>query len=266
VGQVTGISSWSGGGIDGFQVSGVMSVAGGPLRGFQIAGITNQVRGDTRGLQLAGIHNYTSGDVRGVQVGLVNYGGGVGGAQIGLVNVARRIDGLQLGLVNVATESSAGGAPIGLLSLAPDGRRDLELWIADVLPGRIGFKLGSRSMYTLLAVAGSDELLAAGAGLGVHLPGRAHYVDIDLTGYEVLSSDFEEADGVDALAELRAMVAIPLDLGFAVFGGVSAAGVMSWDSLHPARDLGLVTLREVGGDGDDFTMRISPGLFVGLSY
>jgi hypothetical protein len=241
-------------------------VSGGSLRGFQIAGVTNQVRGDTRGLQLAGIHNYTSGDVSGAQIGLINYGGAVGGAQIGLVNVARRIDGLQLGLVNVATESSARGAPVGLLSIAPDGRRDLELWLADVLPGRVGFKLGSPAMYTLFAVGASDDLLAAGAGLGVHLRARSHYVDVDLSGYEVLDTDLDEADGVDALAELRVMVGIPLDLGFAVFGGVSAAGVMSWDSQHPARDLALFTLRDLGGDGDGFTMKISPGLFAGLSY
>jgi hypothetical protein len=264
-GQISGIGSWAGTGIDGFQLSGIASFAGGDMRGLQIGGITNHVRGDMHGMQVAGIYNHAS-SVSGAQIGLLNIGGAVGGAQFGLVNIARKIDGLQLGLVNVATESSAGGAPIGLLSVAPDGRRSLEAWVADIIPARVGFKLGSKNLYTLLAVGASTDYLAAGAGLGVHVTGRRHYIDIDLSLYEVRQEDFDEVDGVDAMTEARAMVGIPLDLGFAVFGGISASGVMSWDEKFLAKDIALMSVGTVGEKGDDFTMKISPGLFVGLSY
>ncbi len=265
IGQVAGIGSWAGAGFDGFQLSGIASIAGGNMRGLQIGGITNHVRGDMAGVQVAGIYNHAA-SVSGAQIGLLNIGGGVGGAQFGLINVARRIDGLQLGLVNVATESSKGGAPVGLLSVAPDGRRSLEAWVADVIPARFGLKLGSENLYTLLAVGASTNYLAAGAGLGVHMTGRRHYIDIDLALYEVRREDLDEANGVDAMAEARAMVGIPLDLGFAVFGGISANGVMSWDEDHPAKDIALMSVSTVGEKGDGFTMKISPGLFLGLSY
>lgn len=266
LGQIGGISSWANRGIDGFQVSGITSVSGGPMRGLQISGITNQVRGDVRGLQIAGINNTAIGDVKGAQVSVTNFGGDVSGAQIGLLNIARRIDGLQLGLVNVATESNAHGAPIGLLSVAPDGRHAVEAWVADVIPGRLGLKIGSQSLYTLLAVGFDNDYLAAGGGLGVHFPSSRFYIDVDLAMYEVRDTSFDEADGVDSMAEARAMVGFPVGMGFSLFGGISTAGVMSWDGKHPARDIALVTLRDVGGEGDDFTMKISPGLFAGVSY
>ncbi|HKE14444.1 MAG TPA: caspase family protein [Kofleriaceae bacterium] len=265
-GQISGAGGWAGGGIDGFQLSGLASLSGRDMRGVQIAGATNHVRGDMRGVQLAGLYNQVAGNVQGTQVAVLNVGGEVEGAQVGVVNVARRIDGLQLGLVNVATESNANGAPVGLLSVAPDARWSLEGWIADVIPGRLGLKLGSQHLYTLLAVGGSKDYLTAGAGLGAHMPGRSFYVDIDAAMYQVAEHDFDEPDGVDAMVEARAMVGIPLDLGFAVFAGVSSTGVMSWDKEHPARDLSFLMTSDVGGGGDDFTMKISPGLFAGIAY
>ncbi len=266
IGQVSGVSSWAARGIDGFQVSGLASVSGADMRGFQVAGVTNQVRGNVRGLQIAGLYNQTSGDVSGGQISVLNIAGDVEGAQIGVVNVARKVDGLQLGVVNVATESNAKGAPIGLLSWAPDGRRSLEAWVAETIQGRLGLKLGSQRFYTLLAVGASNNYLAAGAGLGVHLPARGFYIDIDLTNYEVLDTEFDRPDGIDDMVEARIMAGVPLSIGFAVFGGLSATGVMSWDEKHPARELGLVTARPIGDEGDKFTMVLSPGFFGGLSY
>jgi hypothetical protein len=266
MGQIGGITSWANDGIDGFQLSGIASVTGGGMRGLQIAGITNQARGDVRGLQIAGINNTTTGDVHGAQLSVVNFGGEVNGAQIGLINVARRISGLQLGLVNVATESNAKGAPIGLLSVAPDSRLALEAWLADAVHGRVGLKLGSQTIYTLFAVGFDNDYLAAGGGLGVHAGRDRFYIDVDLAMYEVRSTSFEETEGVDSMVEARAMVGFPVGAGFSVFGGASATGVMSWDARHPARDITLLTVKDVGGQGDDFTMKIAPGLFAGVSY
>jgi hypothetical protein len=268
MGQIAGVSSWSGADVEGFQVSGIASVASGSMRGLQIGGVTNQVRGDMRGMQIGGVYNHTSGDVSGVQLAVLNIGGAVDGAQIGVVNVARRIDGLQLGLVNVATESNAAGAPIGLLSVAPDGRRSIEAWVADIIPARLGLKLGSQRLYTLLAIAASTNYLAAGAGLGVHVPARSFYIDIDLGFYEVRDQNLDEAKRVDAMTEARAMVGVPLDLGFSVFAGLSANGIMSWNGDEPARDdLGVFRQFRTGSiDSGDFSMEISPGFFAGLSY
>ena len=116
------------------------------------------------------------------------------------------------------------------------------------------------------AVGASTDYLAAGGGLGVHLRGRRHYVDVDLAFYEVREEDLDEAPGVDAMAEARVMVGIPLDLGFSVFGGLSANGVMSWDEANPAEDLALMTVATLSEEGSPFTMNIAPSVFAGLSY
>jgi len=284
-GQISGITSWGGGGVSGFQVGGIFNGSGGSLGGVQMAGIANFVPEDANGLQIGGIANHAGGRVRGVQlaslyngaaqgvsgvqVSVVNYGAEVDGVQIGIVNLARRMRGVHLGLVNVATESNANSAPIGLFNYAPDGRLSFEAWVADVLPGRIGVKLGSRRVYALLAAASSANYRAAGAGLGVHFPARSFYIDVDVSSYNVWDEGWHESDRVDGMLEARAMVGIPLSLGFALFGGVSASGILSFDDEDTgerALDLAPFTAFEIGDEGDNFTMNIAPGFFAGLSY
>jgi hypothetical protein len=277
---LSGIASVAGEGSDGAQISGIANVAGdqtnlqvagianlahgvGPRGvGVQIAGISNVSRDDVRGLQVAGIANVTMGDVRGSQISLVNIGSDVRGAQIGLVNVAQKMSGLQLGIVNVATESSKGAVPLGLVNGAPDGHRAVEAWIADIVPVRVGVKLGSGRVYTLFAAGVSNDHLAGGLGLGVHLPGRSFWVDIDAASYALFEPDFSDTDS-EHLTELRVMAGLPLGIGLSLFAGISANGVVTFDG-EPGRDLALITLKRI--ESDQVTVRLSPGLFAGISY
>lgn len=260
--QLGGIFNFAGGPVRGVQVGGIANMTHGGVRGFQISGIGNHAYGDVRGFQVAGIHNVAE-DVRGVQLAVVNVGGAVRGAQIGVVNIAQKVEGLQIGVVNIATESSEDAAPIGLVSLAPDGYRAAEGWITDVVPFRGGFKIGSSHMYTLLQLGVGNELLLGGLGIGVHIPHPGYYLDLDASFSTLLTEDFELAE-FENLAEARAMVGIPLSTGFAVFGGVSAGVLFAFDGGAPDMDPTLFPARRI--KGDDVTIDLSPSLFAGISF
>lgn len=264
IAQIAGIAN-SSGRVQGVQIAGLLNLSTSGTRGLQIAGIGNHAVGDLRGLQIAGTHNLAD-QVHGVQLALVNIGrGDVSGAQIGLVNVGAQVRGLQLGLVNVATEPSPDAVPIGLVSVVPEGHRAVEAWVGDIIPARVGVKLGSPSVYSLLAVGASDEHFAFGAGIGTHVPMGDLYLDVDLSHYGLRGHELEETEA-DHMAELRAMLGIPLAGGLSAFGGVSLSGVFSHDDdrLHrSAADVSLFPERR--WTGDHVTFDLSPGLFVGLS-
>jgi hypothetical protein len=236
---------------------------GGDGFGAQVAAIGNLSTDDVRGIQLAAIGNLTLGDVRGAQIGMVNVVDELRGAQVGLVNVSRRPSGAQVGLVNVATESGAGSVPLGLLNVAPDGHHAVEAWVADIIPVRVGGKLGSGPVYTLLAVGSSTDYHAAGLGLGLHLPQGSFWIDTDLSSYALFEHDFSDPEDVDQLAELRGVVGVPLGIGLSVFAGVAVSSVVTWGD-KPGRDLALLTVRQM--ENDDVSVRISPGVLAGVSY
>lgn len=258
--QVAGIGNINNGYIRGIQLAGIGNWSDGRVRGIQAAGILNVADGDMRGGQVAGIVNVAEGKVRGAQVGLVNIGGDVRGAQVGLVNIARRVSGVQVGLVNVAEQHD--GLPLGLASLVKDGHHSLDVWTSDIAPLSVGFKFGARNFYTMLALRSDNEVLMAGLGLGVHLERSNYYIDVDLTGYGILDYDFDETEN-DLLAEARAMVGFPVFGDIAVFGGASLSGLLAFDGKNGAQ---LTPLESKIYERDDVTLRLSPGLFAGLSY
>jgi len=274
--QLAGIGNWNGGFVRGIQAAGIGNlndgfIRGGQLagianwsegwvRGVQAAGIGNVANGDMHGIQAAGIFNVADGKVRGGQVGLVNVGGDVRGAQVGLVNVARRVRGVQLGLVNVAEEHH--GVPIGLVSVVKNGHRALDVWTSDLAPLSVGFKFGARNFYSMLAVRSDNEVLMAGLGLGVHLERSNYYIDIDVTGYGILDYDFDETEN-DLLAEARAMVGFPIFGDISLFGGASMSGLLAFDGKTGAQ---LTPLESKIYENSTVTLRLSPGLFAGLSY
>ncbi len=274
--QIAGIANHVGGNAEGMQIGGIANRVGGDARGMQIGGVANWVEGrvrgaqiggvanvagsDVRGIQVSGIANVAGGNVRGAQIGLVNIGGNVNGAQIGLINIASRVKGAQIGLVNIAERND--GAPIALVNAVRDGHRAAEVWTSDVIPLSIGFKIGSRSVYSMLAVGASDDLLFAGAGLGVHVDRSDYYLDFDIASYGILEHDFGSGSW-DQLSQLRALVGIPVTRDLSVFAGAQLSTLINFDNT-PGDDLFWLKSRNYHPGG--VLVRLSPGLFAGVSY
>lgn len=272
--QLGGVASWAGGGA-GLQIAGVTSwsrrrasqiagVVNWAVEGpgvMQVAGVTNVSERPARGLQLAGVANVAPEGIHGAQIGTVNVGGELRGAQIGVVNIAARISGTQIGVINIATESGKGGVPIGLVNVAPDGYRAAEAWLSDVIPARLGVKVGSGPVYTLAAIGVGRDYVAGGLGLGVHLPARDYWIDLDVASYAVRTLGFEETD-IDQLAELRGMVGTRLSDQLGVFAGAALNAALSYDD--DGREVGLLTFKQI--ETEDVSAWLSPSLFVGISH
>jgi hypothetical protein len=253
---------------------GVINYIGGELRGVQI-GVAGAIRGGMRGLQI-NVASAGEGEMRGMQMGVVsvasrmygpqiavvNVGGTVSGMQLGVVNVASKVNGLQLGVVNVA--DSVAGASVGVVSLVRDGYHRLAFWSSDLSPTNIGFKLGSRHVYTLLGfgVSETDDhkaLMHAQAGLGVHVSlGDRLFLDIDgITSSFGTSADWSQ-DG--AFSSLRAVVGWQIFRHLAVtVGPTFNVHVVETGERRP----GLGWLERTTSDGDT-TVRFFPGFVAGL--
>jgi hypothetical protein len=270
--QIGGVTSVTRGDVRGGQIGGGASIAGDDLVGLQLAGVSNVTGGHVRGLQLAGGGNY-AGEVRGAQVGgvtnigrdvqglqlsILNVGGDVQGLQLGVINVARRVQGLQLGLVNVAGELR--GESIGLVNVVRDGYRAAEAWASDLMPLQAGVKLGGRHAYSLLAAGSTNDTAYVGAGLGLHAPLGRLYLDVDAAAHEFLPHDGSEAAN-DLLVQARAMLGMEIFPRVSVFGG--AALNLAIATEGPGEELS--PLSRTLYEGDSAVLRMSPGLFAGVS-
>jgi hypothetical protein len=196
---------------------GVANITRRQLRGAQI-GVGNAA-GEIRGPQV-GVLNVT-GAVRGAQIGVLNIGGSAEGTQIGVVNIGRKMRGLQLGVLNIA--ESVDGGSVGLLSIVGDGYHAATVWSGDVLPLNVGFKLGSRHVYTLFGFGtgqientGVDTtnkaLYGFSAGFGVHanLGHPRLFLDVDAVSTGFMTSGDWDGDN-QVMSTLRAQV------GFRIF-------------------------------------------------
>ncbi len=259
--QLAGVANFSGGPFEGVQASGVSNVASDRFKGAQLAGVVNIARGDVRGVQISGVYNHAERHIEGAQIGLVNIGSSVRGAQIGLVNIARRMHGLQVGLVNISEETD--GVPIGLVSLARNSRHRFELWGSDTGHSHIGVRLGAGNVYSLLAVAASDETFMAGVGMGLHFPMDGMHLDVDAVGYGVRAHDFEETD-TDFLGKLRVSIGAELNQHIALFAGVSANAAFDIHDGDSGDGISLIKGKRI--DADEFVLRLSPGFFAGVSF
>jgi hypothetical protein len=286
--QVGGVANWAGGDVLGLQLGGVASVAGGSTRSIQIGGVTSVAGRDVRGAQVGGVASWAGRDVTGLQLGgvvnvahdlrgaqiggalnvgsglqgmqlaVLNIGGDVTGLQLGVVNVARHVRGLQLGVVNVA--DNVDGASVGVVSAVRDGHRAAEVWGSDSVPLLAGFKLGSRHVYSLFAAGATPDVAHLGVGLGVHAPLGRLYLDVDATSYELLRFD-GNTNPNDMLAQGRVMVGLPILPRLSVFGGVAVNGYFAFDGQgEDVSHLGQRVFR-----GDNVVLRLSPGLFAGVS-
>jgi hypothetical protein len=255
--QLSGVASVSSGSMVGLQGAGVVSVANATW-GAQLAGVGNVAAGPARGLEAAGVFNWSRDDLRGLQAsGVINYAHGLTGAQIGLLNIGGDVHGAQLGLVNVASRVSAqigllnfagnAGATVGLLNFVAQGQLHGSFWTGDTAPINAGLKLGSRSVFSVLAVGydprGSQPKFFDYIGIGVHVPIVANFwFDPDLgagnysLGYSTAFQTFH-----DTMAKVRLNFGYSFFEHLGIFAGVSGNALVRYaDTQVPDIGYGLV--------------------------
>jgi hypothetical protein len=269
----------AGGAMHGWQAAVGANVAAGEMVGAQFSSGVNIAAGKARGLQAATGLNIAPDMVgvqassglnlarrlEGAQLSLLNVGGDVSGAQVGILNIARRMKGLQIGLVNVAGE--ADGLNLGLLNFVGNGQHHVQVWVSDMAMTNVALKLGGKYFHTLFTVGlrpsrdNQERLWAAGLGLGAHIPAGLLFIDVD-----ALASGMHEGRFIDSnnhlLAQLRLVAGFQPFKHFALFGGVTANTLVSFDGQE-------LKGMDRFGEGqvfhsDDARVQVWPGLVAGI--
>jgi hypothetical protein len=246
----------------GLQATVGLNYVGLSASGAQLAVGANIAPGHATGLQASSGYNH-AGSLRGVQLGLINFGGEVTGSQVGLINIGGKVRGTQIGLVNLSEDVDA---PVGLISLVKNGQQHLELWGSDSAPLNLGFKLGSRHVYTLLTAGyqpeGETDRWMVGLGLGGHIPlGQRFYIDADVVSWHV-NDDEAWTDELNMLNKLRVVGGYRLHDRFAVFAGATFNVLAT--RVDDGSDFGLITGRRLTSESNETTVRIWPGFLAGL--
>ncbi|MFP2896969.1 hypothetical protein [Corallococcus sp. 4LFB] len=243
------------------------NIATAPFKGVQAAAGAN-IAPSLSGLQASSGLNY-AGRMEGAQLSLLNIGGDVSGAQVGLVNIAGKADGLQLGLINVARESQ--GEAVGLLSFIGNGQANVQLWASDVAYTNIAVKFGGRHFHTLLTLGfnpGTDthrRRYVGGAGFGAHIPAGPLFFDLDVIGSSVHADNlFRDGDGLNVLGQLRLVAGWQVAKRFALIGGVTGNTLVTWDHGDRWEELGIGPEWRSVSDGGRTTVRVWPGVLLGV--
>jgi hypothetical protein len=303
----------------GVQLGTFANVADGDFHGVQVASLVSVVRGSGHGLQLAGVLNYSAGTFHGAQIGTVNLGehttglalgavnvggsmqglqlaavnlaeqsgglqlgavnvaGETAGLQVGAVNVARHARGFQLGVINVVDEHD--GEAFGVLTFARNGIHDVRLYTSDTMASNLAVQLGTRHLYTSLALGfhpGSEadqsgpvrltrgtRRFGAGFGVGWRVPiadSRFEMIELEASGMNVVSK-LGDDDNPPIVAALRLQTALRLLPHLALFGGPSLNVAVGWSQRDA--DLGFGVLERVQRSGEG-TVRIYPGFVAGV--
>ncbi len=256
----------SGGFVRGLQAAVGVNVAGGPVHGLQAAAGLN-VAGELTGLQMSSGVSYAR-QLSGAQLSIINVGGDVDGAQVGIVNVAGKVSGAQVGILNVARESE--GEAVGILSLVGGGQAHVAAWASDLALTNVGVKLGGRHIYSLVTVGytppigGDRRRYVVGAGLGGHIPAGRFFFDVDVVGNTLYSKRLFDDDVHHVLGQLRLTAGWQVARHFAVFGGVSANTLVSWDGKDRWEELGIGPEWKHVSDEGRTTVRMWPGLLAGV--
>ncbi|RKG73334.1 hypothetical protein D7W79_25910 [Corallococcus exercitus] len=243
------------------------NIATAPLKGVQAA-VGANIAPSLSGLQASTGLNY-AGRMEGAQLSLLNVGGDVSGAQVGLINVAGKVDGLQLGLINVARESQ--GEALGILSFIGNGQANVQLWASDVAYTNIAVKFGGRHFHTLLTLGfnpGTDthrRRYVGGAGFGAHIPAGPLFFDLDVIGSSVHADNlFRDGDGLNVLGQLRLVAGWQVAKRFALIGGVTGNTLVTWDNGDRWEELGIGPEWRSVSDGGRTTVRVWPGVLLGV--
>ncbi|RKG61457.1 hypothetical protein D7V80_34400 [Corallococcus sp. CA054B] len=243
------------------------NIATAQFKGAQFAAGAN-LASTMSGLQASSGFNY-AGRMDGAQLSLLNVGGDVSGAQVGLINVAGKVDGLQLGLINVARESQ--GEALGLLSFIGNGQANLQLWASDLAYTNVAVKFGGRHFHTLLTLGfnpGTDthrRRYVGGLGFGAHIPAGPLFFDLDVIGSSVHADNlFRDGDGLNVLGQLRLVAGWQVAKRFALIGGVTGNTLVTWDNGDRWEELGIGPEWRSVSDGGRTTVRVWPGVLLGV--
>jgi hypothetical protein len=185
----------------------------------------------------------------------------VNGGQFGIINVAQFVTGAQFGILNVAEDVA--GAPIGFVSIVKHGQHHLALWGSDTADLNLGVKLGNQHVYSLFTVGTErlteDRRLFAGFGLGVHIPKRQVFFNI-----EALTLGIKEAgtwpDDLHMLHKGRMGMGWRLAPRFSVVGGATVNVYTS--RLNDGAD--FAERMWYHGKENSTWVRVWPGLFFGF--
>ncbi|ATB44914.1 LA_2272 family surface repeat-containing protein [Corallococcus macrosporus] len=255
----------AGKGLVGAQLGVGANIASGRVHGLQAAAGLN-VAGQMTGLQMSSGVSYAR-ELSGAQLSIINVGGVVDGAQVGIVNIASSVSGAQVGILNMARELD--GEAVGILSLVGGGQARLQAWASDVALTNVGVKLGGRHIYSLFTVGYSPAIdedrrrFVMGAGLGGHIPVGRFFVDLDAVGSTIHTKRLFE-DSHHILAQLRLTAGWQVAKHFAVFGGVSANTLVTWDGSDRWEELGIGPQWRSVSDEGRTTVRMWPGLLAGV--
>jgi hypothetical protein len=267
--QLAGLANFTAGNLEVAQISGALNAAS-SLNGLQAAGALNLCRSHAEGAQISGALNLAR-SLNGAQISVVNITGEARGCQLGVINVARRVNGAQIGVINVAEEVR--GAPIGLMSLVRRGRHNATVWGSDTAVSTLGFKIGNEHVYSIFAAGvetlddqDTDERRFYGLGLGVHLPYRYLFADMDLVSYYIDEADDEPADSDDEDEDLHLLNKARLCCGWQIAPRLAVYGGATINAFTSQRNDGadLTTRTWYDRKEGDTWIKVWPGFFFGV--
>ncbi len=240
------------------------------ITGAQVAPVNHAESGT--GLQVGAIN--AAANHRGAQIGLLNAAGEQTGlqasavnvalvqtgVQAGLLNYADTSRGLQVGLVNYATYGES--AVLGLISIVGNGLHDVEATFDERSMLRTALVLGGKYNYNYLSfdmkARYPRHLWGGSAGVGIHVPGRHLFMDMDL-GAGILFND-QDWDNYTGHLRARALTGVNFTRWFSLFGGVS----LNAETWPTTRRPNLNPNREGEHWSDDAQGFVWPGFFLGV--
>lgn len=184
----------------GFQFSFFVNVNTGNMYGAMGSHIVNYVHKDMFGIQYALGPNIVRENAKGIQVSLVtgnfvrnefdglqlglfgNYAGSSKGLQVGLINLAPHKSNWQVGLINYTKDTTS--KTLGLINIVPRGYNKLEVWSNELNVFNIGFKMGGKTVYSMINIGGNpfnkNKFWSIGWGPGFHVQfTKKFYGDFD---------------------------------------------------------------------------------------
>ncbi len=202
------------------------------IQGLQLASLTNYAD-SLAGVQLSIINHASQGtglqvglfnsskNLTGMQIGLLNVDFAGKGAQVGLLNFADTSRGVQVGFFNYASHGES--AVLGLINIIGNGLHDIEATVDERSMLRTALVLGGRYNYNYLSfdmkARYPRHLWGGSAGMGVHLPQRHAFADIDIGGGLVLND--VEWKNYSVTGRLRGVLGITPMRWFSVFAGAT---------------------------------------------
>jgi hypothetical protein len=260
--QWTGLFNSVGNNRYGMQWAGLFNIIGNSVYGIQFAGLFNIVKNDFYGTQWAGLFNIAGNNGYGIQFGgLFNiignngYGAQVGGLfniagnnfygiQIALINVNSGGEShnftVQLGLVNISENER--DIPIGLVNIVKNGILNPAVYYDSYNMFNISFRSGSKYFYSLFSVGsprislgdvsfgddGARDILVARTGIGLELPLKKFFIDVDVTSGYIFELDDSERRTHTVQGRIL--------FGFKLFKHLGAFIGVSYDYYSPEND------------------------------